>query len=101
MSISYSTIKEISQTDNMATLLSEQELKPVLQSVRVKSVKTKQGRRFEEPRVLWSVDEAELELAGGLEARHLFWTKAFLDDRDCAEYQSRVARLLSQNGNPL
>src|SRR5438445_552070 len=47
MSVSYSTIKEISQTDNMATLLSEQVLKPVLPSVQVKSVKTKQGRRYE------------------------------------------------------
>jgi len=101
MSVSYSTIKEISQTDNMATLLSEQVLKPVLPSVQVKSVKTKQGRRFEAPRVLWNVYEAELELPGGIEARPLFWTKAFFDDRDCAEYQSRVARLPSQNGNPL
>src|ERR1700737_772659 len=102
MSVSYSTIKSISEPEAMATLLAEQVLGPVLPSIEVRKVRTKQGRRFEAPRMLWNVYEAELEMPGGLEARPLFWTKAYFDDAGCEEYRHRVSRLLaSQNGNPL
>jgi aminoglycoside phosphotransferase (APT) family kinase protein len=102
MSVSYSTIKSISEPEAMASLLSEQVIGPVLPSVVVRKVRTKQGRRFEAPRVLWNVYEAELEMPGGIEARPLFWTKAYFDDNDCADYRRRIDRLLtSQDGNPL
>jgi aminoglycoside phosphotransferase (APT) family kinase protein len=102
MSVTYSTIKSISEPEAMATLLAEQVLGPVLPSIQVRKVRTKQGRRFEAPRVLWNVYEAELEMPGGLEARQLFWTKAYFDDGDCEDYRNRVSRLLAaQNGNPL
>lgn len=102
MTVSYSTIKAASETDAMATLLAEQVLGPVLPSVQVKKVRTKSGRRFEAPRFLWNVYEAELEMPGGIEARPLFWTKAFFNDTECEDYRSRISRLLaSQNGNPL
>src|SRR6202022_3353356 len=101
MSVSYSTIKSISEPEAMATLLAEQVLGPVLPSIVVRKVRTKQGRRFEAPRVLWNVYEAELEMPGGVEARPLFWTKAYFDDKDCADYRNQIARVLSsQNGNP-
>ena len=79
----------------MASLLSEQVIGPVLPSVVVRKVRTKQGRRFEAPRVLWNVYEAELEMPGGIEARPLFWTKAYFDDNDCADYRRRIDRLLT------
>lgn len=102
MPVSYSTIKAASETDAMATLLAEQVLGPVLPSVHVKKVRTKQGRRFEAPRVLWNVYEAELEMPGGIEVHPLFWTKALFNDDDCHDYKTRITRLLeSQNGNPL
>ena len=102
MPVSYSTIKAISEPDAMATLLSDQVIGPVVPSVQVKKVRAKQGRRFEAPRVLWNVYEAELEMPGGVEARALFWTKAFFEDADCQSYKARVDRLLAaQNGNPL
>jgi len=102
MSVSYSTIKAVSEPEAMATFLTEQIFGPVLPSVRVRKVRTKQGRRFEAPKVLWNVYEAELEMPGGVEARALFWTKAFFADEDCEAYKSRIHRLLeSQNGNPL
>src|ERR1700730_1870401 len=102
MSVSYSTIKSISEPEAMATLLAEQVLGPALPSIQVRKVRIKQGRRFEAPRVLWNVYEAELEMPGGLEVRQLFWTKAYFDDADCEDYRNRVSRLLaSQNGNPL
>jgi len=102
MSVSYSTIKAVSEPEAMTTFLSEQVFAPVLPSVQVKKVRTKQGRRFEAPKVLWNVYEAELEMPGGLEARAFFWTKAFFADEDCRAYEARIHRLLeSQNGNPL
>ncbi|MDQ6884898.1 MAG: phosphotransferase [Candidatus Dormibacteraeota bacterium] len=86
----------------MAAMLAEQVLGPVLSSVQVKKVRTKTGRRFEAPRILWNVYEAELEMPGGVEAKQLFWTKAYFNDEDCEDYRSRIGRLLqSQNGNPL
>jgi Phosphotransferase enzyme family len=102
MSVSYSTIKAVSEPEAMTTFLAEQVFAPVLPSVQVKKVRTKQGRRFEAPKVLWNVYEAELEMPGGVEARSLFWTKAFFADEDCQAYRTRLQRLLeSQNGNPL
>jgi len=102
MPVNYSTIKAVSEPDAMAALLAEQVLGPALPSVRLKRVRTKQGRRFEAPRVLWNVYEAELEMPGGAEAHFLFWTKALFNDEDCQDYKSRVNGLLeSQNGNPL
>lgn len=102
MPVSYSTIKAVSQPDAIAELLSEQILRPMLPSVQLRKVRATQGRRFEAPRALWNVYEAELELPGGVEIRPLFWTKAYFDDGDCASYRTRIDRLLSaQNGNPL
>jgi aminoglycoside phosphotransferase (APT) family kinase protein len=102
MSVSYSTIKSLSEPEAMAALIAERVIGPVLPSVQVRKVRTRQGRRFEAPRVLWNVYEAELEMPGGLEVRPLFWTKAYFDDKDCADYRRRIDRVLSsQNGNPL
>ena len=102
MSVSYSTIKAASEPEAMARLLTEQVFGPVLPSVQVKKVRTKQGRRFEAPRVLWNVYEAEIEMPGGIEAHPLFWTKALFSDEDCQSYRIRIDRLLAnQNGNPL
>jgi hypothetical protein len=55
MSVSYSTIKAVSEPEAMTTFLAEQVFAPVLPSVQVKKVRTKQGRRFEAPKVLWNV----------------------------------------------
>jgi Ser/Thr protein kinase RdoA (MazF antagonist) len=102
MPVSYSTIKAISEPDAIGALVAEQILRPALPSVQLKKVRSKEGRRFEAPRILWNVYEAELELPGGVEARPLFWTKALFEDADCEDYRSRVARLLeASNGNPL
>jgi len=102
MTVSYATIKAMSEPDAMAEFLAKELLQPVLPSVQVKKVRTKEGRRFEAPRILWNVYEATLELPGGVEAKKLFWTKVFFDDADCAKYLERNSRLLgSQNGNPL
>src|SRR5713101_7441946 len=102
MTVSYSRIKALSEPDDMAEFLSTELIGPVLPSVQVKKVRTKQGKRFEAPKVLWNVYEATLELPGGIEAKKLFWTKAFFDDAECERYQSRINRLVAkQNGNPL
>ena len=102
MPVNYSTIKALTEPDAIAELLTNQVIGPVLPSVQVKKVRTKTGRRFEAPRVLWNVYEAELEMPGGIEAQRLLWTKALFNDADCAEYHGRISRLLeSQNGNPL
>jgi aminoglycoside phosphotransferase (APT) family kinase protein len=102
MSVTYSAIKSASQPDAIAQRLAEQVIAPVLPSVQVKRVRTKHGRRFEAPRVLWNVYEAELELPGGITVHRLFWTKAFFDEKLCEQYQARIKRLPeSQSGNPL
>jgi aminoglycoside phosphotransferase (APT) family kinase protein len=103
VSVSYSTIKAASAPDAMAEILATRVIGPVLPSVRVKGVKTKQGRRFEAPRVLWNVYEARLETAEGTEQAPLFWTKAYFNDRDCEEYRTRINNLLvsQSNNNPL
>jgi aminoglycoside phosphotransferase (APT) family kinase protein len=102
VSVSYSTIKAVSEPDAIRDLVATRLIAPVLPSVQVKKVRTKEGRRFEAPRVLWNVYEATLELPGGVEVKKLFWTKAFFDDDDCARYRTRINRQLgSQNGNPL
>lgn len=102
MSVTYSTIKAVSEPDSMAELLEARVLQPALPSVQVKRVKAIEGRRLEAPRILWNVYRAELELPGGIEAQALFWTKAFFADDDCQRYRQAVDRLLAnQNGNPL
>jgi len=102
MSVTYSQIKEVTQPEAMAAFLAAQVIQPVLPAVQVKKVKTKEGRRFEAPRILWNVYEAQLELPGGIESRALFWTKAFFRDDDCEAYRHRIEPTLSsQNGNPL
>src|SRR5579864_8193973 len=102
MSTTYASIKAISEPDAMTTLLAEEVIKPVLPSVAVKKVRTASGRRFEAPRALWNVYEAELELPGGTEVRPLFWTKALFNDAECEHYRSRISwTLRHRNGNPL
>src|SRR5437879_8428046 len=102
MSITYSEIKALSEPEVMTDFLAEQVINPVLPGLQVKKVRAVSGRRFEAPKVLWNVYEAELEMPGGVEARALFWTKAFFADEDCEAYKVRIHRLLeSQNGNPL
>jgi aminoglycoside phosphotransferase (APT) family kinase protein len=103
VTVSYSTIKAASEPDAIGQLLADQVLAPVLPSVHVRKVRTREGRRFEAPKVLWNVYEATLQLPGGVEATKLFWTKAFFDDSDCREYKHRVSHLLlgNQRGNPL
>jgi aminoglycoside phosphotransferase (APT) family kinase protein len=102
MSVSYSSIKAASEPEAIAELLTTRVIGPVMPSVLVKKVRAKSGRRYEAPRVLWNVYEAELELAGGIGARSLIWTKAFFTDEGCEEYRQRISRLLAnQNGNPL
>lgn len=102
MTVRYSTIKAVSQPDAMEEFLANQVIGHVLPSVRVKRVRTKEGRRFEAPRMLWNVYEATLEMPGGVEQRLLFWTKAFFDDDECEKYRVLHQRLLErQAGNPL
>src|SRR5467141_3740814 len=102
VTVSYSTIKAVSEPEAMAVFLAEQVFGPVLPSVRVRKVRTKQGRRFEAPKVLWNVYEAELEMPGGVEIRPLIWTKAFFNDADCEDYRHRISWVLKhRNGNPL
>ena len=102
MSVTYSTIKEMSEPDVIKDFLADEVIRPVLPSVTVKKVRPTSGRRFEAPRVLWNVYEAQLELPGGLEAKSLFWTKAFFNDSDCEDYRQRIHWVLNhRNGNPL
>lgn len=87
----------------MTEFLANRVITPALPSVHVKKIRaTKEGRRFEAPRVLWNVYEATFELPGGVESETLFWTKAFFNDSDAEKYRARLSRLLaSQDGNPL
>src|SRR6202165_6153899 len=102
MPVSYSSIKAAPEPEAMAELLATRVIGPVMPSVLVKRVRPKSGRRYEAPRVLWNVYEAELEFAGGIAATSLIWTKAFFTDEGSEEYQHRLRNLLaSQNGNPL
>ncbi len=102
MPVSYSTIKAASEPEAIADLLATRVIGPVMPSVVVKKVRPKSGRRYEAPRVLWNVYEAELELSGGIPATSLIWTKAFFTNEGSEEYQQRIRKLLaSQNGNPL
>src|SRR5437867_13453820 len=101
MSVTYSQIKEVTEPAAMAAFLAAHVIQPVLPAVQVKKVKTKQGRRFEAPRILWNVYEAQLELPGGIESRVLLWTKAFLRDDDCEAYRRLIEPPPSaQDGNP-
>jgi hypothetical protein len=102
MSTTYAAIKAISEPDAMEALLSEEVIKPVLESVSVKKVRPMSGRRFEAPRALWNVYEAHLELPDGTEVRPLFWTKALFNDVECEQYRSRISwTLRHRRGNPL
>ena len=102
MTVSYSVIKAASQPDAMEEFLANEVIGPILPSVRVKKVRTKEGRRFEAPRVLWNVYEASLEMPGVPEVRPLLWTKAFFDDQECERYRARNEGLLNKlAGNPL
>jgi aminoglycoside phosphotransferase (APT) family kinase protein len=102
MTVTYSTIKALSQPDEMAAFLAARVIGPVLPAVEVRKVRTKEGRRFEAPRILWNVYEAQLELPGGVSIQPLFWTKAYFNDADCQKYASRIASFLNEgNGNPL
>lgn len=102
VSVSYATIKAISEPDAIRDFITERVIAPVMPSVQVKKVRTKEGRRFEAPRVLWNVYEATLELPGGVESKKLFWTKAFFESEECERYRQRISRVLAQqNGNPL
>jgi Ser/Thr protein kinase RdoA (MazF antagonist) len=102
VTVSYSTIKAVSAPDAIAQLLADQVIAPVMPSVHVRKVRTREGRRFEAPKVLWNVYEATLEMPGGIEATKLFWTKAFFDDADCRQYRDRISHLLARkSGNPL
>lgn len=102
MTVSYATIKAASEPEAMAQFLREQVIGPVLPSVQVLKVKTREGRRFEAPRILWNVYEAQLMLPGDLETRTLFWTKAFFEDNDCRDYLERNKRFIERkSANPL
>lgn len=101
MSVAYSTIKALSEPEAMREFVATNVIGPALPSVQVKKVRTRQGRRYEAPRILWNVYEATLELPGGFEAKQLFWTKAFFDDQECATFRAKVERLTNRNGNPL
>jgi aminoglycoside phosphotransferase (APT) family kinase protein len=102
VTVSYSTIKAVSEPDAMGQLVANELIAPTLPSIQVKKVRTREGRRFEAPKILWNVYEATLELPGGIEAKKLFWTKAFFDDAEFEHYRSRIDRLIAkQNGNPL
>ena len=102
MSITYSEIKALSEPEVMTDFLAEQVINPVLPGLQVKKVRAVSGRRFEAPRVLWNVYEAELELPGGVEAKPLIWTKAFFNDAECEDYRHRISwTLRHRNGNPL
>src|SRR5207253_678036 len=101
VTITYSTIKTLSERENIAALLAEHVITPVLPSVRVKGVRTKFGKRYEAPRILWNVYEAQLELPGNVEGALLFWTKAFFDDGECQEYRKRIAPMLESAANPM
>jgi aminoglycoside phosphotransferase (APT) family kinase protein len=101
VTVTYSTIKTLSERENIAALLAEQVIMPILPSVRVKGVRTKFGKRYEAPRILWNVYEAQLELPGDVEGALLFWTKAFFDDNECQEYRKRIAPMLDNAANPL
>jgi len=98
----YSSIKALSEPDAIADFLAQSVIGPVLPAVAVRKVRAVAGRRYEAPRVLWNVYEAQLELPGGTEIRPLVWTKAFFNDAECEEYRSRSHWVLNhRNGNPL
>jgi aminoglycoside phosphotransferase (APT) family kinase protein len=102
MVVSYSTIKAISEPAAMAELLANAVIGPVMPSVKLLGVRRRPGRRFEAPRVLWNVYEAELELPGNVRATSLFWTKAFFNDDECQDYHKRIQGLLVRLGaNPM
>jgi phosphotransferase family enzyme len=101
MSATYSVIKDATEPEAMARLLADEVIGPVLPSVRVKRVKLR-NTRMELPREVWNTYEARLELPGGIEARPLFWTKAFFQADACQAYLDGVKPFLSSpDSNPL
>jgi Ser/Thr protein kinase RdoA (MazF antagonist) len=98
MSVTYSNIVGVSEPEAMLALLAEQvsSLLPGAEVVRVKAAK--EGRRFEAPRVLWNVYQADLRMPDGTELRRLFWTKVYFQDADCEDYRHRNRRLLNDRG---
>src|SRR5947208_13962425 len=102
MSDTYSEIKALSEPEVMTDFLASEVISPALPDLQVKKVRAVSGRRFEAPRVLWNVYEAELELPGGVEAKPLIWTKAFFNDADCEDYRHRISwTLRHRNGKRL
>src|SRR5256886_6931427 len=102
MSATYSEIKALSEPEVMTDFLARGVGSAASPAVGGKGVRAVSGRRFEAPRVLWNVYEAELELPGGVEIKPLIWTKAFFNDADCEDYRHRISWVLRhRNGNPL
>jgi hypothetical protein len=101
MSVAYSTIKTFSEPESVQQFLAEQIIGPLLPSVQVVKVRPIQGRRFEAPRVLWNVYEAELLMPDGTTVRRVIWTKAFFDQAGFAEYVGRVERIADRSADPL
>ncbi len=98
MSVTYSSIVGVSEPEAMLAFFAEQVIR-LLPGAEVVGVKAaKEGRRFEAPRVLWNVYQAELRLADGTELRRLFWTKVYFQDADCEDYRHRNRRLLNDRG---
>lgn len=94
MSVTYSTIKALTEPSAMAELLGSRVIEPGLPDWHLMRVRTRPGRRFEAPRVLWNVYEAEIEQGDGSIIRPLFWTKVFFDDEACRQYHKRIDWLL-------
>jgi hypothetical protein len=101
MSVAYSTIKTFSEPEAIQQFLTEQVISPVLPSIQVVKVRTVQGRRFEAPRVLWNVYEAELLMPEGTAVKRLVWTRAIFDDAAFRDYAKRVERIAGKDANPL
>ena len=97
MSVAYSTIKTFSEPESVQQFLAEQIIGPLLPSVQVVNIRPIQGRRFEAPRVLWNVYEAELPMPDGTTVRRVIWTKAFFDQ---AEAVARDYSVLCEPGTP-
>jgi aminoglycoside phosphotransferase (APT) family kinase protein len=98
MSLTYSQIKAFSEPAAMAAFLEAEVIGPALPGARLHRLRIAPGRRFEAPRILWNVYQAELELPGGEQVRPLLWTKAFFDDAECQEYAIRIRPLLADRG---
>jgi aminoglycoside phosphotransferase (APT) family kinase protein len=100
--VSYSTIKASSEPEAIGELIQTRFLTSAVPTAQVKKVRTKEGRRFEAPRVIWNVYEATLEMPDAVETKALFWTKAFFEGDDFGRYHDRLGRTLAnQSGDPM